>query len=105
MLDTAIKKAKKEGLHSDLCALVVIVEQNPSREYGFGVEQINPYTTNCELVCPLGLNAEGQQEYLISVDTAGTDDPTHPDPGTPAGWSWRSHGKVPRARRGIYVRR
>ena len=71
--------------------LVKIIEETPSTQYGLEGQPVNPFTTDCELVRPLGVNEKGQREYLIEVDETNLDDPSHPDPGVPEGWDWKTY--------------
>lgn len=71
--------------------LVRIIEITPSAQYGLEGQPINPFTSYCELVHSLGVNDKGQREYLVDVDETNLDDPSHPDPGVPEGWDWKTY--------------
>lgn len=74
--------------------LLLLTETDPNSGYGFkDTDKSQPFTTDARLVMAIGQNETGQNQYLVSFDPSDSDDPTHPDPGVPPGWDWKSYGK------------
>lgn len=94
IVNAAIQETKKEGNHTDDRVLILLTETNPHSGYGYEYyHESQPHTTDARLLFPMGTNEKGQNQFLVSFDPTDNDDPTHPDPGVPAGWDWKIYGE------------
>lgn len=94
IVNAAIQETKKEGNHTDDRVLILLTETDPHSGYGYEYyHESQPHTTDARLLFPMGTNEKGQNQFLLSFDPTDNDDPTHPDPGVPAGWDWKIYGE------------
>jgi hypothetical protein len=73
--------------------LLLLTETEPNSGYGFADTDILPFTTDGQFLSELGENERGHPTFLISFDVTDSDDPNHPDPGTPPGWNWSTYSQ------------
>jgi hypothetical protein len=84
-----IAKAVNSGIHSDDRILLLLTETDSNSGYGYDENDSSlPHSTDGQLIMPFGKNEKGQRQFLVSFDTTGGEDKTHPDPGVPSGWEW-----------------